>query len=155
MIVLQNFPASRFEEFQLASVYEYAQDLVTNRGMEEQAAIAQAQEGIHKAFPEGKSTDKNKLLSILKQTEESETEIGYVWYALQEDNSAFIFDFLIYSEHRGKGYASKALEALHETLRGQGLNRIGLRVAPDNQAAIKAYYRAGFNVTGWNMSSNL
>ncbi|SFK13812.1 Acetyltransferase (GNAT) family protein [Pseudovibrio ascidiaceicola] len=152
MIALQDFPAARFDEFQIISVSEYAQDLMDNRGMEEHAALKKAEDGLLKAFPEGKSNEHNKLLSIMKKTKAGQVEVGFLWYSLQDDASAFIMDFLVYSEHRGKGYASKALEALKATFKKDGLTRIGLRVAPDNHGAIRTYYKAGFNVTGWNMS---
>ncbi|GHB22421.1 putative N-acetyltransferase YycN [Pseudovibrio japonicus] len=155
MIVLQDFPADRFDEFQAVSISEYALDLVANRRMDEQVARRLASEGLSKAFPEGKSTEQNKLLSIVNKTEAGDIAIGSLWYALHDDGSAFIMDFMVYADHRGKGYASKALEALKSTLKAEGLTRVGLRVAPDNHAAIRAYDKAGFNVTGWNMSADL
>ncbi|QUS56824.1 GNAT family N-acetyltransferase [Pseudovibrio brasiliensis] len=155
MIVLQDFPANRFDEFQIISISEYAQDLMANRKMDEQAALKKAKEGLEQAFPAGKSNERNKLLSILNKTKGREVEVGFLWYTLHDDGSAFIMDFLVYSEHRGKGYASKALQVLKTMFEEQGLSRIGLRVAPDNHGAIRTYYKAGFNVTGWNMSCEL
>lgn len=155
MIVLQDFPSDRFDEFQTISITEYAQDLMANRRMDEQAARQKASEGLSKAFPEGKSNEQNKLLSIMNKTEISDVEVGFLWYALHDDGSAFIMDFMVYADHRGKGYASKALEALKSRFKAEALTRVGLRVAPDNHVAIRTYNKAGFNVTGWNMSAEL
>ncbi len=155
MIVLQNFPSDRFDAFRILSLSEYAQDLMENRRMDEQAARQLASEGLSKAFPEGKSTEQNKLLSIVNKTEADEVEVGFLWYALHDDGSAFIMDLMMYEDHRGKGYASKTLEVLKNMFKAKGLTRIGLRVAPDNHVAIRTYDKAGFNVTGWNMSAEL
>ena len=48
-------------------------------------------------------------------------------------------------EHRGKGYASEAIDLLLElAFDHMNLNRIYLRVFTENQPAIKCYDRCGF-----------
>ncbi|SDQ78554.1 GNAT family N-acetyltransferase [Pseudovibrio sp. Tun.PSC04-5.I4] len=155
MIRLQTYDPSHFADFKHTAISEYVVDLMTNHRMDEQAALKKATDGVVNAFPDGVSTDQNKMLSIMKQSDKGEAAVGHLWYARNDENSIFIMDFLVYSEHRGMGYASQALEILKATLKAEGLTRIGLRVEPNNQAAIRVYEKVGFVVTGWNMANVL
>ena len=155
MIKLQKYPSDRFNEFKETSISEYSMDLMETRKMDEQTARKTATEGLQKAFPEGESTDTNKLLSISAQTDSGEVSVGHIWYSITDETSAYIMDVQVHAEHRGKGYASLAFNVLKEQLQADGLKRIGLRVAPNNAAAIRVYEKAGFHVTGWNMSCAL
>lgn len=155
MIRLQDFDPSHFADFKHTAISEYVVDLMTNHRMDEQAAVKKATDGVTNAFPDGVSTDQNKLLNIMKQSDDGETAVGHLWYARNDENSAFIMDFLVYPDHRGKGYASQALETLKAMFKAEGLSRIGLRVEPNNQAAIRVYEKVGFVVTGWNMANVL
>ena len=78
--------------------------------------------------------------------------IGYLWYKLLDDGeSVFILDFMVFEDYRGQGYGKATLIALEEKLSQSGVTQIKLRVAADNYRAKGLYERLGFNVTGYNM----
>ncbi|KZL05502.1 putative N-acetyltransferase YycN [Pseudovibrio axinellae] len=155
MIQLQNYDPAQFSQFKKVSTTEYVKDIMSNHRMEEQAAMAKASNAITDAFPDGMNTDQNKLLSIVLETDEGPTSVGHLWYSYTNETTAFIMDFLVDAEHRGKGIATEALIILKAALKADGLSRIGLRVEPTNKAAIRVYEKIGFSVTGWNMVSTL
>ena len=61
----------------------------------------------------GLETPGHHFFSIVE--EQSGQEVGCIWYGLLEEAGqtiAFVYDFLIYEEHRRKGYGLQALQAL-------------------------------------------
>jgi RimJ/RimL family protein N-acetyltransferase len=110
----------------------------------------------HRIFLDGVSSKKQYLLSI----EESDTgvKIGLIWFAEKYQASrpsAFIYDFLIYEEHRRKGYGKQALIALEENVKELGIETIGLHVFAHNQAAIDLYQKTGYKMTNIRMAKKL
>lgn len=57
--------------------------------------------------------------------------------------SGFIKDLAVAPHCRGKGVATKLLEAIFEDFRKRGLTKVCLKVHPENLAAIALYEKAG------------
>jgi len=57
---------------------------------------------------------------------------------------AFIVNFVITKDSRGKGFGAVFLRDLIDKLREDGLNKVQLTVAPDNAEAIRLYSKVGF-----------
>lgn len=57
---------------------------------------------------------------------------------------AFIVNFVIAKDNRGKGYGAIFLRSLIDNLREDGIGKVQLTVAPDNAAAIYLYSKVGF-----------
>lgn len=69
--------------------------------------------------------------------------IGYLGMK-QEDGKLFLSKFYIQKEHRGKGYASQAIEFLVEICKDRRLGVIWLTVNRFNDATIAVYEKKGF-----------
>jgi ribosomal-protein-alanine N-acetyltransferase len=61
-----------------------------------------------------------------------------------EAGRAFLFDFVIEKDARGRGYGRFLMEQLLVELKEQGIERLELTVAPDNIEAINLYKGSGF-----------
>jgi ribosomal protein S18 acetylase RimI-like enzyme len=78
--------------------------------------------------------------------------MGYLWYKLlDEGETVFIMDFVLFEQFRGLGYGKAALTVLEERLLQSGVGQIKLRVAYDNKRALGLYEKLGFRITGHNM----
>lgn len=58
--------------------------------------------------------------------------------------TAYLFDFVIDSGVRGKGYGRLFLEEVLNSLKAEGVSTVELSVAPENQRAIDLYEELGF-----------
>jgi len=69
--------------------------------------------------------------------------IGYLGMK-EEEGKLFLSKFYIQKEHRGKGYASQAMEFLVELCKDRGLGMIWLTVNRYNDTTIAVYEKKGF-----------
>jgi ribosomal protein S18 acetylase RimI-like enzyme len=81
---------------------------------------------------------------------DGENKIGFLWVQVK-DNKAFIYDFVIQEEYRGKGYGKQALAAMDERLQLMIVDSVALHVFGDNTAAQELYKKMGFGITGLHM----
>ena len=86
-------------------------------------------------LPQGPATENNHLFSLLPAY--FSEPIGVIWVNTAAQK-AFIYDFIIEEDQRGKGYGTKALQALEKWAVQQGITEIGLRFA-HNQSAYQLY----------------
>jgi len=101
----------------------------------------------------GVATPANQLWCI-QQPSETDEVIGILWLSITR-SSAWISDFYIYPDWRGRGFGGMALCEMKRLLKIMDINEVGLRVAPNNASAKALYQRNGFHITGINMSQNL
>ena len=81
-------------------------------------------------------------------------KIGVLWVQVK-DGKAFIFDFVIDEEFRGKGFGKQALTAMDEKLKSMGAESVALHVFGDNISAQELYKKMGFSILGMNMKKVL
>jgi ribosomal protein S18 acetylase RimI-like enzyme len=65
-------------------------------------------------------------------------------FAAPPPNSLYLSKFGISADSRGQGLGSRLLEALLNSARARGYERLCLDVSSDNQPALRIYERAGF-----------
>jgi len=98
----------------------------------------------------------NELVGIDWVVDEISTHVGYLWYTIDgPGRSAFICDFYILAPQRSRGYGRLTIELLEAQLLAAGVTQLQLRVAHDNQRALRLYQEIGFFVTGHNMLKRL
>ncbi|WP_240420645.1 GNAT family N-acetyltransferase [Paenibacillus periandrae] len=73
----------------------------------------------------------------------NEHNVGYLGIK-QEEDKLFLSKFYIQKEHRGKGYASEAMELLVNLCNNRKLGTIWLTVNRYNDATIAIYEKKGF-----------
>jgi ribosomal protein S18 acetylase RimI-like enzyme len=107
-----------------------------------------------RALPEGLLTPGQHLLTIAAEG----AAVGFAWLKVIEravGPEAFLLDFAIYPEHRRRGHARRALQALEAYVRDLGLPTLALSVQDHNAAAKALYAQAGFAATFIRMSKTI
>jgi len=134
-------------------IVDYAEEIAANFGYSLEKSRAIAAKELREDLPQTVSTPDHTLLCIEKSGDET---IGYLWYkSLDQGQTVFILDFVIFATFRGLGYGQAALLALETHLLQANVAQIKLRVAFDNKRALGLYEKIGFNVTGYNMAKSL
>lgn len=96
------------------------------------------------------------MLCIDAEVEGQFILVGYLWHSVNvSDQSTFIYDFFVSAEYRGFGFGTQAISALEKQMQDAGVKQIKLRVAYQNQRALKLYQEVGFVITGFNMSKKV
>ena len=152
MIQLRPMTSSEYPAYCDYFIDDYSREIAENYGHSMDRAIELANQDLLRSFPNGLETNDHELLCI-----ESGSElIGYLWHSINtSDKSTFIYDFFIFSSSRNHGYGKSAISALESQLKSIGIEQIKLRVAYQNQRALKLYQDVGFSISGYNMSKNL
>ena len=149
MITLRPMTTAEFPQYRDYFIVDYATEIAANYGYSLEKSQAIAAQELMDDLPQDVSTPEHTLLCI----ERSGTEtIGYLWYKrLDQGQTVFILDFVLFEKFRGLGHGQAALLALEEQLLETGLEQIKLRVAFDNKRALRLYEKLGFTITGYNM----
>jgi ribosomal protein S18 acetylase RimI-like enzyme len=128
---------------------DYATEIEANYGYSPEKSLNIATQSLIDDLPQGAATPDQTLLCI---EDSNNGTIGYLWYKLLDNgDTAFIYDFVIFEAFRGQGYGKSALLALEKQLLSTNVQQIKLRVAYHNKPAFGLYEKIGFNVTGYNM----
>lgn len=152
MIKLRPMTASEYPAYCDYFIDDYSREISQNYGHCIDRAIELANQELLHCFPNGLETNKHELLCI-----ESDSElVGYLWHSINaDDQSTFIYDFFIFSNRRNNGYGKLAISVFESKLTSIGIAQIKLRVACQNQRALKLYQDVGFAISGYNMSKKI
>ena len=145
-----------FEIYMENSMTSYADEKVQSGSWAPETALELSRQSRQKLLPLGQETPGHHFFSIVE--EHTGQEVGCIWYGLLEEAGktiAFVYDFLIFEEHRRKGYGLQALQAFDEEVRRSGLMRIALHVFGHNQPAQALYEKAGYTVVDLVMARSL
>ena len=156
MVKLVPMMESEFQAYLKRSIESYAQEHVKAGNWDSSDALQKAEKEFLQLLPDGIVSKKQHLLSI--EDGYTGVKIGLIWFAekLQASRpSAFIYDFLIYEEHRRKGYGKQTLTALEEKVKELGIETISLHAFGHNQAAIDLYQKAGYEITDLHMAKKV
>ena len=152
MVTLRNMKAEEFTGYCEYFIHDYAQEIAANFGHTLEQSLTIALKELQEDLPQDVATPEHTLLCI----EEDNVLIGYLWYKLLEQGeSIFILDFVVFEKFRSMGYGTAALTALEEYIAKSGAKQLKLRVAYKNKRALVLYEKLGFNITGYNMAKIL
>ena len=76
--------------------------------------------------------------------------IGFVSFEI-EDQTAYVHDFYIATEHRRKGYGSEMTGWLFEYFDEMGIRQLDLNVRRDNPNALSFWEAQGFGIAGYRL----
>ena len=153
---LRNMEQHEFAAYREYFVNDYGHEIASNYNRSLESSLAQAASELEESFPQGVPSPDNHLMCIEQTKKEGLLLAGYLWYTVQRDpHVAFIHDFFVFEQYRGKGYGKASMAALETTLSNSGVSQIRLRVAHSNQRALKLYQALGFGITGINMAKSL
>jgi ribosomal protein S18 acetylase RimI-like enzyme len=151
MIKLESLQQEDFERFLEREIRGYAEDHVRNGNWPADGALERSRKEFEFYLPDGIRTHDQYLWSLV---DDAGNKIGVLWVQLK-DHKAFIFDFVIDEEFRGKGFGKQALSVMDEKLRIMGAESVALHVFGDNVSAQELYKKMGFYIVGMNMKKDL
>lgn len=156
MVRLVPMTENEFQIFRKYSIESYAQAHINAGNWDSSDALEKAEKEFLQLLPNGVATNKQHLLTI----EDGQTgmKVGIIWFAEKQQAShpsAFIYDFLIYEEHRNKGYGKQTLTALEEKVKELGVETISLHVFGHNKIATALYQKAGYEITDIHMAKKV
>ena len=147
MVLLRRMNAEEFAAWLREAVPIYAAEKVASGQWQEEEALALSTEEHKKLLPDGQCTNGNHFFTVL---EPAGDPVGMIWFAEKTKFSqsiAYVFNIEVQPEHRGKGHAKRALQALEAEVARLGLHGIALHVFGHNQAARKLYAGLGYEPT--------
>ncbi len=129
-------------------VEKYAEDLNKLSSMDLNEARQMAQAEVDRLMPKDTSTKDHSMEIMINDLSE---EVGFLWYGRRNISSmdvSFIYDLIVYDNHRRAGYGKKIIARLEEITKQQALDKIILNVFADNVPAVKLYEKMGFKALG-------
>lgn len=150
-VKLESLQQEDFEQFLERGIREYAEDHVRNGNWPAEGALERSRNEFEHYLPDGIHTKDQYLWSLLDQ---ESNRVGVLWVQIK-DQKAFIFDFQIDEEFRGKGFGKQALKAMDEKLKSLNIESVALHVFGDNATAQELYGKMGFRITGIHMKKDL
>jgi ribosomal protein S18 acetylase RimI-like enzyme len=146
MITLVPMQQEDFDRVIEDEIRGYAAEHVRNGNWPEEGSLERSRKEFESLLPQGIHTPDQYLWSLM----DGDRKIGFIWIHVKE-GKAFIYDFLIHEEFRGKGYGKQSLTAMDEKLQSMNVASVGLHVFGDNITAQELYKKMGFGITGIHM----
>ncbi|WP_058301098.1 GNAT family N-acetyltransferase [Gorillibacterium timonense] len=136
-----------FTAYRNEVVEKYCEELVgTDSVASAEEARAFAETEVSRLLPVGVDLD---CLNLNVMVNDKGEDVGFLWHEkrhILEMDVAFIYDILVYENHRKKGYGQRIIAYLAEAAKKEGLGKIVLNVFAKNAAANALYERMGFEV---------
>ncbi|MFS1512098.1 GNAT family N-acetyltransferase [Chengkuizengella sp. SCS-71B] len=146
--------AVHYEKFISHSIDHFANEKVKAGTWSQEEALNKSKETFERLLPQGLNTNLHHLLSIVNE----EKTIGWLWYFFDDSKlqkEAFIYEFYLDEEHRGKGYGKDSLIALEKMSKEKGIEKISLHVFAHNERAINLYKKMNYEPTDISMSKKI
>jgi ribosomal protein S18 acetylase RimI-like enzyme len=151
MVRLETMRQEDFDRFLEREIHNYADDHVRNGNWETEDALERSREEFEHYLYNGIHTPHQYVWSIIN---EGNRKIGALWVEVKA-GKAFIYDFVIDEEFRGKGFGKQALAAMDEKLKAMNVESVALHVFGDNFSAQELYKKMGFIITDMHMMKKL
>ena len=156
MVTLVPMEQSELDSYLEHVIPDYAKDHVDAGNWDAEGALERSQKEFDELLPQGVESPNQHLYSICNG--EAATNIGIIWFAVRDEPTgkvAFVYDFELKPEFRGKGYGAAALRAIEPKVQELGLQKISLHVFGKNKVAWHLYEKVGYEVTNVLMSKEL
>ena len=132
---------------------EYAEEHIKN-GMSREVAHEMSKKTYDDLLPDGVDSQDQYIFTI----KNDDVAVGMLWFADKDwggTRCAYVYDIIVYEDHRRKGYGSQAFELMEDKVRELGLNSIRLHVFGHNHGAITMYQNLGYEPTNIHMEKKL
>ena len=153
IVELKPMTPAQFEAYLDYSAPEYAAEKVRAGNWQAEDAAELARAELNNLFPEGLATPDQYIFCVM----DGDTEVGYLWINEQKKgHKVWIFDIVVYEQHRRKGYATAIFTALEKFMRDNlESTRIELHVFGHNHGARALYKKLGFAETNVVMGKDI
>ncbi|MGE7091081.1 GNAT family N-acetyltransferase [Lysinibacillus sp. NPDC048646] len=154
MITIKPMNRDEFQQYINFAIEDYAKDKIASGNWHVDEAIELSRESFTRLLPEDEKTDLNYLFSIFH----NDTLVGMIWISQKSPTNleeGFIYDFIIYEQYQGRGYAKAAMKEVEIVAKGMGMNKIGLHVFGHNKIARGLYEKMGYEITNITMAKSI
>ena len=151
MTALRPMTDAEFAAWRAMTIPGYAAEKVASGEWAEQESLALSERDFEKLLPQGLATPDHHLCSV---TDGDGVPVGVLWFAVKSRGDAriaYVYDVAIKPEHRRRGHAQAAFEALEQEARRLELSGIALHVFGHNKGAHALYEKLGFEPTNIQM----
>jgi ribosomal protein S18 acetylase RimI-like enzyme len=146
-VTVRPMTRTEFDEWQLVSAEEYAEEQVKAGRWAAEGAVERAREESALALPDGLETERMLLFTGLDAAGEP---VGRAWVSLDHPRGApdvaFLYDI---------GLGRALLSAVEAATRGAGASALELNVFGSNRPAVLLYASAGYDVVTQQMRKTL
>ena len=140
---LKEMNEEEFDQYMEYFIPDYAKDLSDNFMIPMEKALEESKNLMGTLFPEKQDSADQHICNIYSPADEK--NIGVIWYNIQtESNKAYIYHILIHEAFRKRGFASRVLKELEETVKSSGVTSMGLNVFGNNPGAQRVYEKLGY-----------
>jgi ribosomal protein S18 acetylase RimI-like enzyme len=153
-VTLRHLDAQFFPAWIERSRVEYANDLIA-LGQAPEEAHRRADESMASSFPSGAPSPGHAVFDVVDDAGET---VGYLWIGPDTSDDAgawWIWDVVIDSDKRGRGFGRRAMVLGEEYARAQGAHTLGLSVFGFNTGARGLYESLGYETTSIKMLKRL
>ncbi|AQY52533.1 hypothetical protein UE46_09965 [Listeria weihenstephanensis] len=140
-----------FKDFSENLSVNYAEDKIRAGLWDKEDALDQARFDMLHLLPKGVMTKDHLLWNVCNEDDE---KVGTLW-VLEEKDTYFIYDIMIFEAFQNQGYGSELLRVLEEKARDEGISEIELHVFGHNKRALHVYENMGFEAIDINMRKRL
>jgi ribosomal protein S18 acetylase RimI-like enzyme len=153
-VSLKAMTEAEFPRWREIAIEQHAAQVSRATGKALQAAVDESRQVLAQVLPMGLASENMDLFVV---TNESQREIGWLWLgpSPRDAGAGFVFDIIIESSHRGRGYGRATMLAAERFFLAQGRSRVGLDVAGGNEIARALYESIGYLPISTAMSKRL
>lgn len=151
VVVLRRMNAAEYEAWLPEAIAGYAADKVASGQWSQDESVELARKEHEELLPQGLASTGNHLFKILAPSAEA---VGELWFAEAMKfglSIAYVYNVEIAEQHRRRGYAHQAFQALEQEVQGLGLHGVALHVFGHNHAARALYAKLGYEPTNINL----
>jgi GNAT superfamily N-acetyltransferase len=150
------------EEFQpwwVEQIAGYAESFVLNGILTPEQARERSERQSAELLPEGLATPGHDIFTITAAGSPADavgTPVAALWvcHGVEPDTS-FVFDVVVDSEHRGRGFGRAAMLAAEQATLASGNHKLGLNVFGHNDVALGLYTSLGYRPVSQMRSASL
>ncbi|HEY8364378.1 MAG TPA: GNAT family N-acetyltransferase [Haloplasmataceae bacterium] len=152
MLKLVNMDQSSFDNYICGAIEKVAKEFVQSGICKEEEGVDYANKVFKQHLPKGLATDNQFLFNVINELNEV---VGMIWYGVNKPTEAFISDFIIDENYRGKGYGKETMKLVEDHARNNGIKKITLHVFGHNKQAINLYEKLGYQTFSMHMAKEL
>jgi ribosomal protein S18 acetylase RimI-like enzyme len=143
--------STEFAIWRAQSTPAYAADKVRTGRWAEAESLLEAEKELNTLLPQGQETQGHEFFTI--ESEDGQV-LGALWIGRAERATGpigYIYDLVIWPEHRRMGHGAKAMRALEHEAVALGFGGLALHVFGHNRSAQVLYAKLGYMPTNINM----
>ena len=153
-IRLESIAESAFKDFLEAILPPYIEERSAADHVSKTVAEQFAHRQNAELLPRGYHTPGHYFARIIDGV--TNLAVGTTWFRLDASSGqAYIYYIAVPPEHRRRGYASAAINAVAHLARSKGCARLALNVFARNEPAQSLYRKLGFRVVSLHMNKPL